>query len=342
MVKIELTRTDLDKLAKNHYLELCLPYYDINDKLQTFTSTAGTLALAEHQAFAQLLSTNLKKILIGWPDELEKLKPVLDAAFNQVIKAIDIAPSLNTTTRKATKSAYKSALKLVFDYDRFTGHYSGYGAYAFAVNLGVNVCPYCNRQYTFTLDKKNGRTRPELDHFLDRAKNLYFGVSFFNLVPSCHICNSNLKGTKKFSNDTHLNPYTTCFNDVLNFSIGIKTVDFINGKHKSFTINQIPAPGALPANVDKAKRNAAVFQHSELYNNHQDLVKELLLKAYHYTPKRRAELSKLTSDETGLALFKDESEVDRFITGVYTEVSELGKRPMSKLIRDIGRELKLL
>lgn len=342
MVKIEHTRQDLEQFAQSHYSELCQPAYDIAGKLQTFTTTAGALVPAEHQVFAQLLAQHLKAIIVSWPDELEKLKPKLSGPFKKVMAAIGKLPRLDKKAITATRQQYKKALAVVFDYKKFTSNYSGYGAYQFTENLQVNVCPYCNRQYTFTLDKSNGRTRPELDHFLDKATHPYFALSFFNLVPSCHICNSNLKGSKAFTNNTYLNPYTTCFNEVLNFSINIKNVDFINGKVNSFTISQKPTPHAPKKLVAKAKRNAAVFRHSELYNNHQDLVKELILKAYHYTPERKTELAKLTAKGTGKLLFQDEAEVNRFITGVYTEVAELGKRPMSKLIRDIGRELKLL
>jgi hypothetical protein len=342
MVRIEHTKQDLQTLAENHYAELCLPAYAIADKLQVFRTTAAPQVAVEHSAFAQLLDTHLEDIIVSWPDELEKLKPTLASAFRKVLAALAALPGLSKKDIADSKQQYKQKLAEAFDYKRFTSNYSGYGAYRFTQNLNVNVCPYCNRQYTFTLDKKSGRTRPELDHFLDKATHPYFGLSFFNLIPSCHICNSNLKGSKAFTNDTYLNPYTTCFNDVLNFSIDIKAVDFINGKVNSFTISQKPAPNASKKLVKKAERNAAVFQHSELYNNHQDLVKELILKAYHYTPERRAELFKLTAKDTGQRLFQDEAEVNRFITGVYTEVAEIGKRPMSKLIRDIGRELKLL
>jgi len=340
MVKIEHSKADLTQFATDHYTALRQRPYEIEVKLREFARDAGTHAPTQHAVFAQLLATNLKTLITGWPDELEQIKPSLTRAFKNVLK---ILPSPSTPANiKKTKADYKIALQKVFDYKKFTNTYSGYGAYAFTKKLGVNVCPYCNRQYTFTLDNKTGKTRPELDHFLDKASHPYFGLSFFNLVPSCHICNANLKGSKKFTNTQYLNPYTTCFNDILNFRIGVKTEDFINGKVGSFTIKQEPAIGADKKIVAKAKRNAEIFQHSELYNNHQDLVIELLQKAYYYTPSRRKELAALQAAGTGNLLFKDEAEVNRFITGTYTEAVEIGKRPMSKLVRDIGKELGLL
>ena len=31
--------------------------------------------------------------------------------------------------------------------------------------LNIRVCPYCNRSYTFTINKNNKKIRPEFDHF---------------------------------------------------------------------------------------------------------------------------------------------------------------------------------
>jgi len=39
-----------------------------------------------------------------------------------------------------------------------------YGAWLAQV-LNINVCPYCNRQYTFTINSRTGKTRPQFDHF---------------------------------------------------------------------------------------------------------------------------------------------------------------------------------
>lgn len=345
MVRIEHTKADLTQFAEDHYEFLRQAPYDIEGKLLDFTRVAGGSFSNEHQAYALLLKNNLKNIVTGWPDELDKIKPTLTRAFNKILKAIDALP-LSKDDKKKARAKYKNHVVKIFNYKKFTDEYDEYGAYSFVKKLGVNVCPYCNRQYVFTLNNKTGKTRAELDHFLDKGKNLHFGLSFFNLVPSCHTCNSNLKGTKPFTNKRYLNPYVTCFNDVLDFSIEITTEDFINGKAGSFKVTQKPAVGALKSEVIKAKRNASVFQHAELYNNHQDLVVELLHKAYYYTKSRRKELANLRAPSVGSTLgkklFKTDAEVNRFITGSYTEVAELGKRPMSKLIRDIGKELKLL
>ncbi|TVT37864.1 hypothetical protein FNT36_22150 [Hymenobacter setariae] len=338
MVKIEHSEADLKQFALEHHDALLLEPYNIYKKLRTFDFVAARAAPYKHKSFARILKRNFRNIILATPDKLNDLanilKPRLDAAVAE-------SKRLNPPA-KGTISKYEKLLLKVFDYDLFVREKKRYYAYDFAEKLGVNVCPYCNRQYTFTIRRRTGKTRPELDHFYNKAAHPYFGLSFFNLVPSCHICNANLKRDKSFTTISHLNPYSTCFQNVLNFTINVKTADFINGKQKSFAVSQKAVDGANSDMVTKAQANSAVFHLQELYNKHQDLVVELLQKAYYYTPSRREELFNFKVGATGKYLFDSPAEVNRFITGVYTEVKEYGKRPMSKLITDIGKELGLL
>lgn len=84
-------------------------------------------------------------------------------------------------------------------------------SYLYTYLLGVDVCPYCNSQfvYTYRLNKleeedfikssiPNGTTRAELDHFFPKNKFPFLAMSIFNLVPSCHTCNSSIKGYVEF------------------------------------------------------------------------------------------------------------------------------------------------
>src|SRR5690606_3626800 len=53
----------------------------------------------------------------------------------------------------------------IFDYNDFTKEKEDWYAYKLTQQLGINVCPYCNRNYIHTSISKNGRTRAELDHY---------------------------------------------------------------------------------------------------------------------------------------------------------------------------------
>lgn len=50
------------------------------------------------------------------------------------------------------------------------------------------MCPYCNRNYVFS---KTDADTCDLDHFIQEGKYPIFATSFYNLIPSCPICNRN-------------------------------------------------------------------------------------------------------------------------------------------------------
>jgi hypothetical protein len=91
--------------------------------------------------------------------------------------------------------------------------------------LGINTCLYCNRNHIhYDYGKKIGTT---LDHFYDKATYLYLALSFYNLIPSCYSCNTQLKGSKLFTIETHLHPYEKGFEGILHFKTNVTNVDDI-------------------------------------------------------------------------------------------------------------------
>lgn len=96
-------------------------------------------------------------------------------------------------------------------------------AYELTHEQGRYTCTYCNRSYTFTVvrndaDNKsfpgyrknndgNRIARPHLDHWFDKSTHPLLSLNIFNLIPSCPICNSSVKGSEHFSLSTHIHPY---------------------------------------------------------------------------------------------------------------------------------------
>ena len=81
-----------------------------------------------------------------------------------------------------------------------------------ARKLNVKTCPYCNMQYTLYANemvsgkkaKTDGLTRFQFDHFFDKLHYPMLSMSFYNLIPSCSICNQG-KSAKALSLSYH--PY---------------------------------------------------------------------------------------------------------------------------------------
>ena len=76
----------------------------------------------------------------------------------------------------------------------------------------------------------------------------------------------------------------------------------------------------------------------ELYEEHKDIVLELIQKSVVYNESYMDELLK----EYEGTLFKNREDLQRLISGGYISDEEIGKRPISKLIKDISEALELI
>lgn len=188
-----------------------------------------------------------------------------------------------------------------------------------AQQLNVSVCPYCNRQYTFTIDGQK-KIRPQFDHFYPKSRYPYLALSFYNLIPCCPICN-HVKGDREI---TH-NPYITGFHPKCNFKID--RIDKCLMDKENWNISF--------TTEGNYKKNIETFSLWELYNRHKDYAKEIAFKAIAY---ESSYLESLEKEFAGLKLSKPEME--RIIWGNYIDPNDFGKRPLSKLTHDIRKQMK--
>lgn len=219
-----------------------------------------------------------------------------------------------------------------FGYTKFSSKgTTTYNAYDLAQKLKINVCPYCNRNYTFTIKDKNSKsTRPDFDHFYDKGTHPILALSFYNLIPSCILCNSRLKSTAKFSINSHLHPYKDSFNDYAKFRLKIINSKFFYDE-KGFDLK-------LETSDVKAEKIKEAFALETLYQEHKDIALELIQKAQIYN---ESYIDELYQKYEG-TLFKNREDLLRLISGGYIEDKDINKRPLSKLIKDISEELDLI
>ena len=197
----------------------------------------------------------------------------------------------------------------------------------FINNIGLNTCPYCNRNYIFTVSKK-GSIKAEIDHFYPKTFYPYLASSYFNLIPSCPTCNGfGAKESKDTYRDYHIiNPYLIKLND-FKFSIKPQSVDFLDKiGNKKYDYNNFEIE--IYGNSDNKK----MFSLEELYSQHKDVIVELLIKKAYYPQSYIDELSKFGFNQ---------DEIYRYLLCNYKQENDLHKRPLSKLIKDISEELGL-
>jgi hypothetical protein len=253
--------------------------------------------------------TNLKNILIGTPEILDQLK-----------------------SKFKTKKAIKS-IKSIIRYDSFIDKdvdttFRFYNAYNLAENLKQDTCIYCNRLYTHTIisTKKELIARPTFDHWFTKSEFPLLALSFYNLIPSCSVCNSSIKGNDNYSINDIFNPYLkhAKATQQLNFQFSFDLENHLTAKCKIRSQNAF------------TKKSIAAMKLAEMYNCHNEEIRELiyLKKAY--------SLSYLNSLKSILKTPISDKDVYRLAFGVYFDDDALNKRPLSKMKKDILSELGII
>ena len=199
-----------------------------------------------------------------------------------------------------------------------------YGSYKFVETLDLKTCPYCNRNYTFIVDEESGKLRPELDHFYPKSIYPFLAMSFYNLIPSCTICN-HTKSSKVSEN--LINPYDIKDDD-FKFTYKPTDISFSEVESKKYNMD------SFEIEFKNQNENINIFKLDELYKQHKDIVVDLLMKKVYYPKSYIEELEK------SFGFTKDE--IYRYLLNNYKKEEDLHKRPLSKLIKDISEELDLI
>ncbi len=121
-------------------------------------------------------------------------------------------------------------------------------AYWLQRQLGVKVCPYCNRMYTTTLFGEY-RIRPDFDHFYPKSIYPYLAVNLFNLIPSCSMCNKKKRNVAEVFNKGEnenlsiIYPYDESFDEPyrrLSFRVITDKKEVMMGQSDKFAIELQP------------------------------------------------------------------------------------------------------
>lgn len=199
-----------------------------------------------------------------------------------------------------------------------------YNIYEFVKILDLKTCPYCNRNYTFIVDEDSGKLRPEIDHFYPKSIYPFLAMSFYNLIPSCPICNHTK--SSKF-NENLINPYDIKEDD-FKFTYRPTDISFSQIESKKYDMD------SFEIEFKKNNENVDIFKLDELYKQHKDIVVDLLMKKAYYPKSYIEEL------ENNFGFTKDETY--RYLLNNYKNEKDHHKRPLSKLIKDISEELDLI
>ncbi len=299
-IKICLTPQDERKISISKIKKNKSIKTQLNELLKKYENT-----LFENELLTQII-INLKEILIGAPKFIRYF-------YYQVKNN----PALEN------KNFLEDLENIFVKYGYDTKIVKGKLAYKLVEILDVDTCPYCNEQFAYTIHKAN--IRPQLDHFFSKSKYPFFAISLANLIPSCSICNH-----KKGDDDRDLiSPFE------IDSSYETFQFTFIPDKDlKAFTsikFEDIEKGIEKIEFIKSQKENIKVFELNERYQKHKDIVAEIIFKS-----KTQNNIKyKMDNAVLGLA---DDYRKDFCNYYPYNE-EEFLKRPLSKLVFDIYREL---
>jgi len=314
MIKIQ--NEHLEKYAQEHY-EAIANYFS-NRKTKYSIKTINDWI---ENCFSK--DWDFKKMILAQPKELEELSKIFKFKC------------CNDFSCFHGYYNYLNQYKEEKYFNIINGEKRPYNAYQLLENLKVFVCPYCNRNTIYNIKTTQKRTS-ELDHYYPQSKYPFLALSFYNLVPSCKVCNK-----IKLDNDDkkYINPYDNRFdmNKNMKFSLKIEDSTFYHAV-KGFTIEYKYDEKISDDEKNRIVNNLDDFELKDLYQNHKDIVLELIQKEAIYN---ESYLNELLTQYEG-TLFKNREDLQRLISGGYISDDELGKRPLSKLIKDISTELGII
>lgn len=310
MIQIKSTSTrKLDDLCEAHY-----------NKLQSYIISKASSLKPRQKTF---IVTNLKRIITSKPNELTKI--------HQDFITDCTAPGINKLLPKNVNKGLHS----VFNYNWFSKKTTTpYCAYDLAKVLKVNTCPYCNRNYTVTVIREKSKiTRPDFDHFFPKKQYPLLALSFFNLIPSCSICNRTVKNQAKIVYGKYVHPYEEGFGNALKINFFPKDVDSSVGMKANYEI--VPLLNPLePIKTKMCLASFKLFQLKDIYvESHNDEISEIIRK-HHISNGRYLEMLKAAFPQIG-----DIDELYRLAFGNFYMEEHLERRPLSKLTKDVVDQL---
>lgn len=264
-----------------------------------------------------------KDILLATPSKLKDLK----TDFTR------LPPVTEKKDGKTAVSARKAFLEQIHKALNYSGlrnsFYPGYFA-----QIGIKTCVYCNSQLAVTVFKAKGSysARFDVDHHI--SKNLYPGlsISLFNLYPTCAPCNR-----KKNQNEVVFQLYTDQEDKLIASSFVFRLDPYAKAKFL-LSSKTDDLDFALHDRIRvSGSAHEEFFSINSIYHTQKDVVEELILKSQVYDSFYR----KLLYDKFS-SLGISQADIERIAIGNYTQESDIHKRPLSKFVQDIAKELGII
>ena len=312
--------------AKEQHIEKLLPI--VLGKVQKLPPGDLKFFLEEYRV-RKILSDSPDKLVQHHNDWLNAITGISLPDWQDYLTAKKRQRKYRSAQQKKIVKKYQINLSEIQSIFKYTGGFAlktfKYSAYDLAKALNIQTCVYCNRIYTKTVVNPSKITRPEFDHWFPKSSYPLLALSFYNLIPSCHICNSSVKSTTIMNTNDFLHPY-------IPQEIDLKFSYWIESLNKYLFHIKRPFPS-------KEHNTISAFKIEEIYETHRDEINDLVrlrrLYSIDYLLKLKGLLTKIDSNVSMEELY-------RLAFGAHYNEKNFSKRPLSKMKRDILEELGMI
>jgi uncharacterized protein (TIGR02646 family) len=336
IINKEVTGSELSDLADQYFNSLCPKN---NDDKYHGTYPAGKIRLLaekrsnfKYSKIFRFLNRRVKDLFTGDPNELMLLR-------QELIDELTVTNEQEKLTEKGCEKLLQGIF--VTGYETFRDGGRGL-VYDWFEKLNVQTCPYCNRNLTSKSISKDGTKTQlyfDIDHYFPKGEYPYFALSFYNLIPSCTICNQRIKGTDELDIDEHLHPYLDDFDDLVKFDVPVGKLDVFFDEHVEIDLQLVGRQNRLQTDIDRAINTYKFFNLENLYKTHLDYVRELLQKEIVYSPEY---ITQLHEDYGGdNKIFDSEDDLKKMLVGNYVLPEHIHKRPLAKLTKDLMEDFNI-
>ena len=178
-------------------------------------------------------------------------------------------------------------------------------------DLGITVCPYCNRNY---INSRHDKLGCEFDHYYNKDNFPFFALTLSNLIPSCSTCNR-----IKQANDYEFCPF-----------------DLERREKVKFIVSPPSQNSKIGIYFDGISQKDNLLQLESAYEIHKIDVDEMFMKEEKYCKEYRDYLISLLGDKGNIGNEFSEEFFDSMIFGEIANDSfdDYLNHSLSKLKKD--------
>jgi hypothetical protein len=233
---------------------------------------------------------------------------------NQLRLIIESVKDMTSSACQATYQEFLEDCRKIFNYGKFSDKSKkGWNAFQLCASSMYQMCPYCQQAGALTVYRESDTQafRPTLDHFYPKAQYPFLGLSLYNLIPSCHSCNSSLKTTADFYEEEHLHPFEDGELiryewDVEQYLRNREAIGPIGGSLElnGVSIQSIPAGHIKSTSI---KNSISTFLIEERLNLNLMSLRRFQDTLLYYSPERLAETNAKILSPSGWTLTEDQA-----------------------------------